>query len=189
MARLRARRHAGTVRENQRLGRAQFGHRPGTARTDRGCAHMQDGRLYASGWLGHGPARNGSWTLPALPLSAVRVGARLQWRCSEVSRTFHKPVRSAAVISARDFSVSKSNRRPSKENNRRPGPLALSLPNGASQLHDLPLHRLASHHAHEVRAPALQRTAAFFEILRPIVGAGDPGLVPAGMTQERLDNM
>src|SRR5262249_52416826 len=174
--------HAGTVRENQRLGRAKWGHRRGKARTGGGGGQVRDGRLYASGWLGRGPARTGSWTVPALPLSAVRVGARLQWRCSEVSRTFHKPVRSAAVISARDFSVSKSNRRPSKENNRRPGPLALSLPNGASQLHDLPLHRLASHHAHEVRAPALQRAAALVEVERLVVGSRHATLVPAGMS-------
>src|SRR5262249_41354202 len=67
------------------------------------------------------------------------------------------------------------------------GPLA--LPSPSAQVHDLPLHRLAGHQRHEMRAPALERTAAFFEIIRPVVAASNAGLVSAGMTEDDLDHV
>src|SRR5215469_15973734 len=51
---------------------------------------------------------------------------------------------------------------------------------GAVQLGDLRLRWLASHKAHEMRAPALQRAASFLKVKRLIIDTGDAALVAAG---------
>src|SRR5262249_17248694 len=60
---------------------------------------------------------------------------------------------------------------------------------GAVQLDDLRLRKLASHEAHDVRTPALQRAPALIEIQRFVVDASDAALVSANMTKDHLDHV
>src|SRR5262249_47265442 len=68
-----------------------------------------------------------------------------------------------------------------------PNPFVLPLP--PTQVYNPPLHRLTGHHAHEMRAPTLERPAALLKVDGLVVDAGDAALVATGMTENHLHDV